>query len=189
MKKISISAEPHNWPKKGSVEISKWALIIVDMQNDYCTSGCYVDNAGYDIEKLRKPIPFIQKVLQVVRTIGMEVIFTRHGSAEKTGTTASKGSSCYEIIKELKPSENEIIFDKTTISVFNSSDIDDYLKNKGIEYLAFCGNTIDCCVHSAVRSANDLNYKCLLLSDCCGALNSYLHKWSLESIKIENGVF
>jgi len=64
-----------------------------------------------------------------------------------------------------------------------------YLKTQKINYLVFCGNTIDCCVHSTLRSANDLGYKCLLLQDCCGAVNDNLFKWSIESVVIENGVF
>ena len=63
------------------------------------------------------------------------------------------------------------------------------LQNRGITYLAFCGNTIDVCVHSTLRAAVDLDYECLLLADCCGAVNDGLHIWAVEAVKVENGVF
>jgi nicotinamidase-related amidase len=44
-------------------------------------------------------------------------------------------------------------------------------------------------VHSTLRAAVDLDYECLLLGDCCGAVNDGLHTWAIESVKIENGVF
>lgn len=44
-------------------------------------------------------------------------------------------------------------------------------------------------MHSSLRSANDLGYNCITISDCCGAINDRLYKWSLESIKVEDGVF
>jgi nicotinamidase-related amidase len=40
-----------------------------------------------------------------------------------------------------------------------------------------------------LRAAVDLGYECLLLADCCGAVNDGLHRWAVESVKIENGVF
>jgi len=62
-------------------------------------------------------------------------------------------------------------------------------RSMGVTYLAFCGNTIDVCVHSTLRAAVDLDYECLLLGDCCGAVDDGLHTWAIESVKIENGVF
>lgn len=191
-KRIQIQANPHNCPKTGYSQLNEWAIIVVDMQNDYCSKDCYMDKAGFDINKLRKPIKPIQKLLNEARTIGIEVIYTRHGEPEVNKDeigASSKGDYGWEIVADLKPLPEETIFDKSTTSAFMSSSIDSYLKKKGYKYLAFCGNTIDCCVHSTLRSANDLGYNCLLLKDCCGAVSDNLYKWSIESITVENGVF
>jgi hypothetical protein len=53
----------------------------------------------------------------------------------------------------------------------------------------FGGDTIDVCAHSTLRAAVDLGYECLLLADCCGAVNGGLHRCAIESVKAENGVF
>ena len=81
------------------------------------------------------------------------------------------------------------MLDKTTCSAFVSTDIHGLLQSKVISTLIFCGNTLDVCVHSTLRSANDLGYDCITLADCCGAVNDGLYEWSLESIRVENGVF
>ncbi len=191
-KEIIVKAKPHNWPRSGTSNLNEWALLVVDMQNDYCTKGCYMDKAGFDLDPLRKPIKNILSVIEVARAKGLEVIYTRHGeiSADQLSPTASSTNTyCWELIRELKPLPTEKVFDKSTTSAFASSEINEYLKNRGVKYIAFCGNTIDCCVHSTLRSANDLGYKCLLLEDCCGAVNENLHKWSIESVVVEDGVF
>jgi biuret amidohydrolase len=168
------------------------------MQNDFCSAGFYMDQAGYDIATLRRPIIPLQHVLSAARARGLTVIFTRQHrllkDAEEDAAIsypriALKGDPGWEIIPELTPQEDEVVLDKTTCSAFVLTNMDELLKSRDIRTLVFCGNTIDVCVHSTLRSANDLGYSCITLSDCCGAVNDDLHRWSLESIKVENGVF
>jgi biuret amidohydrolase len=178
------------------------ALVVVDMQNDYCSPGYYMDQAGYDIDRLRRPILPVQNALSAARRSGLTIIFTRQyrlpdtdaASASSVGAssfpvTALLGEPGCEIIPELAPEKDETVLDKTACSAFVSTEIDEILKRKGITTVVLCGNTIDVCVHSTLRSANDLGYRCITLADCCGAVNDELHHWSLESIKIENGLF
>jgi biuret amidohydrolase len=171
------------------------ALLVIDMQNDYCSAGYYMGNAGYDIDRLRWPIAPIQRVLAAARQAGLTIIYTRQyhvPGAQDDGSfprTALQGEAGWEIIPELTPQAGETILDKTTCSAFVSTDIHELLKNKAIGTLIFCGNTLDVCVHSTLRSASDLGYDCITLADCCGAVNDGLYEWSLESIKVENGVF
>lgn len=158
-----------------------------------------MDKAGYDIDKLRQPIMPITQVLSEARSRGLTIIFTRQyriqdeqdasPNANVFPLTALKGEPGWEIIYELIPQDGESLVDKTTCSAFVSTNIDEILRDKGIKTVVFCGNTIDVCVHSTLRSANDLGYKCITLADCCGAVNEELHKWSIESILVEDGVF
>jgi biuret amidohydrolase len=168
------------------------------MQNDFCTAGYYMDKAGYDTTRLRRPILPLQQVLSAARQSGLTVIFTRQYREQKEPgkevldpypQIALMGAPGWEIIPELSPQENEAVLDKTTCSAFTSTGMHELLKDKGIGALVFCGNTIDVCVHSTLRSANDLGYDCITLGDCCGAVNDELHHWSLASIEVENGVF
>ena len=55
-KEIVMKATPHNWPTSGTSNVNEWALVVVDMQNDYCTQGCYMDKAGFNLDPLKQPI-------------------------------------------------------------------------------------------------------------------------------------
>jgi nicotinamidase-related amidase len=185
------------------IQPSTTALLVIDMQNDYCSAGYYMGKAGYDIERLRRPIAPIQRLLAAARRAGLTIIYTRQyhvPDAQEEGAqedrdggsfprTALKGETGWEIIPELAPQADETVLDKTTCSAFVSTDIHELLKSKAIGTLILCGNTLDVCVHSTLRSASDLGYDCITLADCCGAVNDGLYEWSLESIKVENGVF
>ena len=65
-------------------------------------------------------------------------------------------------------------------------------RGAGIDKLIVCGNTLDCCVHSTLRSANDMNYQTLLLSDCCGCVEAEvpgLRAAMIASVGVEGGLF
>lgn len=63
------------------------------------------------------------------------------------------------------------------------------LNIKGIKNLVICGVTTDVCVHSTLREANDNGFDCVLVGDASAASTGPLHKFALESIKEEGGVF
>ena len=195
---FQVSGDPHPWPRAGKTPSTACAIIVVDMQHDYCSPGYYIHQAGYDTQRLSEPIEHIQRVLAVARHNGLHVIYTRHGRAPDKilsnpaagePKTAARGEPGWEIVPALLPHGTDSVVEKSTCSAFVSGELHQLLQGKGLRHLAFCGNTIDVCVHSSLRSAVDLDYECLLLADCCGAVNDGLHNWAIESVKIENGVF
>ncbi len=194
---IQVAGDPHVWPRDGQTPPTACAVIVVDMQHDYCSPAFYMARAGYDTARLRQPIGSIQRVLAAARRAGMRVFFTRHGHAPRapgaTATdypeTAARGEPGWEIVPVLRPQAGDVIIEKSTINAFVSGELDERLRRQSIRHLALCGNTIDVCVHSTLRAAVDLDYECLLLADCCGAVNDGLHRWAVESVQIENGVF
>lgn len=196
---LQVSGDPHSWPQDKTTPATACALIVVDMQHDYCSPGYYMDQAGYDTGRLSEPVARIQAVLAAARRGGLTVIYTRHGRLpppDQSGQnesgwpqTAVRGEPGWQIVPALSPAVTDTIIEKTTCSAFISGELDRALRQRGITHLALCGNTIDVCVHSTLRTAVDLGYKCLLLTDCCGAVNDDLHRWSVASVKIENGVF
>ena len=70
---IKIKANPHIWPQNDNLKLSELAIIVVDMQNDYCSAGCYMDKAGFDIKLLRKSIDNIKTVLENSRQSGIKI--------------------------------------------------------------------------------------------------------------------
>lgn len=198
---FQVASDPHPWPRNGETPTAACAVIVIDMQNDFCAPGFYMDQAGYDPRRLSRPIPRIRRVLAAARAAGMPVVYTRHGRAPDTAPpqagaaasafpqTAETGTAGWQIVPALKPQMGEAVFEKNTCSAFFSGELEHWLRSRGIGHLAFCGNTIDVCVHSSLRAAVDLGYRCLLLADCCGAVNAGLQRWAIESVTVEDGVF
>ena len=185
------------------IEPAHTALLLVDVQNYNClpTGGEYAqldaatrdERYGYFFRTFRESaLPNMVRLQQACRRARIEVTYTviesltadgrdRSLDYKITGFNVPKGSYDARVVDALEPAGDEIIFPKTSSSVFISTNIDYVLRNLGTRYLIIAGCLTDQCVDSTVRDACDLGYLVTVPTDACLTLSPERHDWSLRN--------
>lgn len=199
------------WPVAGPLDLARTALVVIDMQTDFCGPGGWIDRLGQSFANTRKPIGPIAALLAAARSAGLIVIHTREGhrpdlsdlnpvkrwrsrvhgvgigDESNQGRALTRGDPGHDIIPELYPAAGEIVVDKPGKSSFHTTEFDQLLRARGIEALIVAGVTSDCCVQSTIRDGADLGYDCLLVTDGTAAVESANHEGMLAVLAAHGG--
>ncbi|EON65599.1 hypothetical protein W97_04837 [Coniosporium apollinis CBS 100218] len=209
------AARPYAWPHDASFSRETTALVIVDMQRDFCSPGGYLTSQGYSITATRSIIPCLQRLLIAFRASGYQIYHTREGHRRDLSTLSPReafrsrnnasglgigdpgplgrllirGEEGHDTIPELYPLPGEPVIDKPGRGAFAHTDFELLLRVRGIRNLVVCGVTTDVCVSSTMREANDRGFDCLLLEDGCAAAEEELHEATVRGVQMEGGIF
>lgn len=149
-----------------SFDRSKTAILIMDYQNRQL--GNFSDT--FREELLKKA----NVVLAKARREGLPVIYVEVRRGERTSET--------EIHSSVTPQPGEVVVTKSRVGPFSTTDLDAILKSKGIGTLVLMGISTGGVVLSTVRWAADIDYRLIVLSDCCADRDGEVHRVLMEKV-------
>lgn len=189
------------------------ALVVIDMQRDFCSPGGYADQAGLDIARMQAVVGQVKSLLVAARGAGLHVFHTREGhlpdlsdcppaklarseaagapigSHGPLGRLLVRGEQGHDFVPELRPLASEHVIDKPGYGAFHKTTLGALLSALGIRRLILCGVTTEVCVHSTLREAVDRGFECLTVGDATAASQPELQAPALAMIGVEGGLF
>jgi ureidoacrylate peracid hydrolase len=178
-------------------------LLVVDMQNGFCSKGGSFDKFGFNIKPYRAIIPNIRRMIDYMRGKGVPIYYSkaiREASGidlidkvhkiipESRRERLEKMHLCIrdtwdsDIVDELKPEPEDYIVEKRRDSVFQDTEFELWLKALRADTIVFTGIDTYICVESTVRDAFNKGYDVILLRDCVASRNQKHHENTLEQI-------
>lgn len=176
------------------LDLAKTAILVIDMQNDFCHPDGWLASIGVDVSPARSPIRPLQALLPALRSVQVPVVWINWGNRpdllnisaathhvyNPTGDgiglgdplprngspVLQKDSWAAAIVDELEQKPQDVKVDKYRMSGFWDTPLDSILNNLGRTTLLFAGVNADQCVMATLQDANFLNYDCILLQDC-----------------------
>jgi nicotinamidase-related amidase len=177
-----------------SFDLARTAIIVVDMQNDFCHPDGWLAHIGVDVSPACRPIAPLSKLLPLLRRAAVRVIWLNWGNRpdrlnlspalhhvyNPTGKgiglgdplpangarVLEFGSWAAAIVDGLAVEPSDIHVAKYRMSGFQDTVLDSILRNLGVTTLLFAGVNADQCVLCTLQDANFLGYDCLLIEDC-----------------------
>jgi len=182
------------------------ALLIIDMQKDFCAAGFGAHRAGRDLSMAQAVIGRIATLLAAGREAGVLVVHVGLSiepdhrsdsgpwlaqrrrstfSGEKLCITDSEGA---RFIDDLAPAEGELVVRKRRYSAFTGTDLDLLLRGRGIRTVVCCGVSTNVCVETTARAAFERDYYVVVPPDACGSWDQSLHEATLANINHRFGI-
>jgi len=170
------------------------ALLVIDMQHDYCSPSGHLARNGRDISAIEAIIPQVAGLIAAARQAGVLVLYTRQttlpggasvGAARRRYRDLAKpglgsdyplsGTPGHAIIAELAPSDADVVVDKFRSSGFFQTPLDLVLRAQGRKTTVICGAVTEGCIESTVRDAANYDYLPVIASDAVASTDAALH--------------
>ncbi|MFQ6010667.1 MAG: cysteine hydrolase family protein [Nitrososphaerales archaeon] len=191
-----IQEEEVDWTFDELVDPKHSAVIVVDMQNDFCSDKGALEKAGLDCAMEREMAPRLGKFLTAARKTGVNIIHVRNVQSDWTLSPVWRrkmrreeitllgtwGAEAYEGQPELTSLKGEYVVQKHRYSGFVGTDLQLILKSLGVRTLILAGTHTNACVESTARDGFMLEFHIVFLTDCTSALSPQAHEASLRNI-------
>src|ERR1044071_7653076 len=175
------------------------ALLIVDMQNDYCSPGGASDRNKRDLSHIQTILPAMRGLIESARKVRIPLLFTKYtvvpGAAGLAGPevlregmnfagldSPVKGTWGHDLIADIPCGESDLVIEKRRLSAFTGTDLDLVLRSTGVKTLVVGGVVTQGCVESTVREAANADYYVAVAKDCVASADQQAHETALRSM-------
>ncbi|HEY7063678.1 MAG TPA: isochorismatase family cysteine hydrolase [Chloroflexota bacterium] len=175
------------------------ALLVVDMQNDYCAPGGASDRNGRPLGMIQGIVPALRRLVEAARAAGVMVVWAKYtlgpGSAGLSGPeilrrghnfkgadATVKGTWGHDVIADLPYRDDDLVIEKRRVSAFVGTDLDICLRGQGIKTLVVTGVMTQTCVETTVRDALCYDYYVAVVDDCCASGTPAPHETSIRNM-------
>ncbi|BAU41886.1 cysteine hydrolase family protein [Leptolyngbya sp. O-77] len=206
---LTITALPYEYTLPD--DLSKLALVIIDMQRDFMEPGGFGDALGNDVTRLQAIVPALKELLAAFRALGLPVIHTiechqpdlsdcppaklnrgkgslKIGDEGPMGRILVLGEPGNGIIPDLAPLPGEVVITKPGKGAFYATPLGAILAERGITHLLVTGVTTEVCVQTTMREANDRGYECLMVEDCTESYFPEFKQATLDMVRAQGGI-
>lgn len=173
------------------------ALVVVDMQNDFCAAGGYVDRLGLDVASTEALIEPLERLIAAARVAGVPVVWLaacyedgrippsmlQQKLSRGIEAVCCAGQSWGGAFFRIAPAEGEPVFEKHTYSGFSNPALEAYLRARGIETMLFCGVQTNVCVESTLREAHSRGFNVAIVDDAVRSHTPALHEATLANVR------
>jgi nicotinamidase-related amidase len=185
------------------VRPERTVIVVIDMQNDFCTPGGHYDRCGRNISYADRIAPHIAGLILKARELNVPVIYvqntgTTEGAYFAPATVAhylkrwkDESKICFtidktwghEVIQSLKPKEKDLMVKKHRPSAFTGTDLDQIIRSSGRETIIITGVVTEGCIESTAREGWLRDYYIVIAEDCIGSSKPDLHEAQLKLMK------
>jgi nicotinamidase-related amidase len=182
---------------------SRTALLVVDMQNDFCSPGGMIDRLGGDIRPVREIIPTLARLVSHARRVGTQIVYIKNRSRpdgrynapsdllrrlltyarEDDLLITTEGSWGEEVIPELETRPDDLVVVKHRPDAYQGTPLDLLLRSNGIANVVITGTATFACVESTARRALMEDYYVTIVEDCVAATDPVLHEASIKLMR------
>jgi ureidoacrylate peracid hydrolase len=171
------------------------AVVVVDMQNDFCHPQGVAAGLGKDLSGIEAATARLAGFLPAARAAGVPVVFVRNLHSPDSDTpewlarharpgraqtcqVGTWGAEFYGVV----PVDGDVVVDKHRYNAFTRTRLEEVLDGLGRRSLLFCGVASNTCVETSLRDAVCRDYLATMVEDCCGAYSAEAHQRAVSSV-------
>jgi nicotinamidase-related amidase len=175
------------------------ALVVVDVQNDFCSADGAWPRRGHDVSGMPSLIANVRRLIDAAHVAEVPVIYIQmtklpglksispsylrfmveRNNLDPDDVGCDMGSWGWEVVPEIAPQPGDLVIQKWRSSAFVGTPLDLVLRSNGIQSVVICGVATNACVESTVRDAFNNDYYVVLVEDAVAAYSQRLHEASL----------